>query len=120
MYEEFETQRYPSGVVLCEQDRLADKVFLALKGTARIFRSHKGEKLEVYLKAPFIVGYTDIFHSKKYIATVVADEDLKIIVLNKADVVRIVNNADPITKVTLDTMGAVIGQLLDMIISPRG
>ncbi len=120
MNEEFETQRYPSGVVLCEQGRLADKVFLALKGTARIFRNHKGEKLEVYLKAPFIVGYTDVFHSRKFMATVVADEDLKVVVLNKADVIRFVDNADPVTKLTLDTMGAVIGQLLDMITSPRG
>ena len=86
-----EYESIPMGTILCKQGEAADKMYLLMSGTCVV--SVDGKKVGSLGKLD-IFGEGALFGERKRSATVVAKEQLQLLVLKRADMENLIRSGD--------------------------
>ena len=113
------TVKLPKHSVLCRQDDLNNKSYVLIKGSIKLKRKHRGVDLEASIDAPALIGHPELFHRKKYLATSTADTDIEVVELDAGTIEKLMNEADPLTRLLIEGLTGYVGQLLDIAIAPK-
>ena len=86
-----EYESFPTGTILCKQGEAADKMYLLMSGTCVV--SVDGKKVGALSKLD-VFGEGALFGERKRSATVVAKEQLQLLVLKRADMEKLIRSGD--------------------------
>ena len=86
-----EYESCPTGTILCKQGQVADKMYLLMSGACVV--SVDGKKVGSLRKLD-VFGEGTLFGERKRSATVVAKEELQLLVLERTDMEKLIGSGD--------------------------